>query len=245
MIKINSVLGFILLGMMLSCEHSTQNHSRSIQDSIEILNSSDPLDKITDVSDTLPITSELKNKSITTLNFNTFTITLNRQYQSNQLLTFDHIASDTIEIYTELGQNIEDQIITFKNKDLTLFTIEQGYETSISIMNEGAHCDLITWKHGHSEWKTLQKNQSDEFLCISYTENEKKLFPKISINELKQHVKANCGMEWFNRINTINSINDYPLTVNISKYFLRISELDPLGRKKKTTLISIENPMGC
>jgi len=32
----------------------------------------------------------------------------------------------------------------------------QSFENSITIINEGPHCDLVKWKHYNSEWKELK-----------------------------------------------------------------------------------------
>ena len=73
---------------------------------------------------------------------------------------------DTVYLYSELGETIEGQTISISTEQLINLTIEQRYETSVTIMGEGPHCDLIDWKHYDSEWKTLKLIKLDNLFVI-------------------------------------------------------------------------------
>ena len=66
---------------------------------------------------------------------------------------------DTVNIDIDLGETIEGKIIRIKHhvdyKNIQLF---QRHENSITIMDEGPHCDLTDWKHYYSSWKPLKVN---------------------------------------------------------------------------------------
>ncbi len=112
-------------------------------------------------------------------------------------------------------------------------------------MNEGPHCDLTDWKHFYSDWKSLQTNKKGQFICNKYSEKDYEKFPEISIEDLKQKVKEQCGEEWFNLLDKVKIPTEYPSGVSISRYFLRITGQDKNKGETVTKLIIIETPMGC
>ena len=135
-------------------------------------------------------------------------------------------------------------IIGIETNVLENVKIEQRYETSLTIMDEGPHRDLTEWKHFSSEWKTL-KQKNGKFLCLSYSEKETEKFPESSIEELKAEVKVKCGEKWARHIENVTSLTEYPCGIAISRYFLRITGQFKTNGKKISKLIVIENPMGC
>ena len=157
----------------------------------------------------------------------------------------DQIQNNQVEIYAEVGETIEGQHISISSALLTGFTVEQRYETSITIMDEGPHCDLTEWKHFYSEWKQLKTNKSGHFVCESYTENESKKFPKISMDDLREIAAENCGESWSELLENVKKPTEYPSAVGISRYFLRITGKRKDNGQTVTKMIIIETPMGC
>lgn len=151
---------------------------------------------------------------------------------------------DTVSVYAELGETIEAQFISIKNNQLSDLKIEQRYETSVTIMAEGPHCDLTDWKHYVSDWKQLKKNKIGYFKCLEYTESEREKFFKIALGELKKEVNRSCGEGWENLLSKVKSPVEYPCGVSISRYFLKISGKNKNGQII-TKMIIIEVPMGC
>lgn len=207
-------------------------------------------------SDTLSIPNQTSNEATitnnekevdttTTIKFDELSVFIHRLIISDEDMKIDHIQKDTVKIYAELGETIEGQLVSIASDQLTGLTVEQRYETSVTIMNEGPHCDLTEWKHFYSEWKRLKANNSGQFLYDKYSEKEYEKFPKISIDELKQKVKEECGYEWFKLVEKVKTPTEYPSGVSISRYYLRVTGQRKDNGKTVTKLIVIEMPMGC
>lgn len=183
--------------------------------------------------------------TITSIKFDELSISINRLIIYDEDKKIDQIQKDTVEIYAELGETIEGQLISFSSDKLTGLIVEQRYETSVTIMNEGPHCDLTDWKHFYSNWKPLQTNNLGQFICYKYTKKEYEKFPKISIDNLKQKVKDQCGDEWLKLIENVKKPTEYPSGIGISRYYLRVIGQRKDNGKTVTKLIIIETPMGC
>jgi hypothetical protein len=185
-----------------------------------------------------------ETRSNTTIMFNDFVVSI------QGLAIFDpekmdRIQGDTVEIEVEVGESIEGSFISILSDHISDMRIEQRYETSATIMNEGPHCDLTDWKHFNSAWKSLKQNANGQFLSTEYTEEEHTVFPRVSMDELKQKVKEQCGEEWFKLLVKAKSPTEYPCTIGISRYFLRIIGIRKDNGEKITKLIVLKTPMGC
>lgn len=147
------------------------------------------------------------------------------------------------EVDIELGEELEGATIKIVNSKLTELTIDMRFETSITIMNEGPHCDLIDWKHHTSDWVPLQIIKSNSCKANNYTNLDKEKFPKVTVDEIVEAVEKHC-VGWGEIAKTIKSINEYPSAVSVSRYFLRISGKDETGNKV-TRILTFNVPMGC
>jgi len=183
--------------------------------------------------------------TITTIKFNELSISINRLIIYDEDKRIEQIHKDTVEIYAEYGETIEGQLISISSEQLTALTVEQRYETSVTIMDEGPHCDLTDWKHFYSDWKRLQAINSRQFICNKYSEKDHKKFPKISIDDLKQRVKVQCGDEWLKLVEKVKTSTEYPSRVGISRYYLKVSGRNKENGQTVTKLIIIETPLGC
>lgn len=183
--------------------------------------------------------------TITNIMFKDLSVSLNCLFTNSDGKEITQIQTDTAYVYAGVGENIEGQLISVSSTQLTDLIIEQRYETSITIMNEGPHCDLREWKHFYSEWKPLQTNSTGQFVGDSYSEKEHQKFPDFSITELKQKVKEQCGEEWYKLVANISQPIAYPCAVTISHYYLRITGKHKTSQQTLTKFIIIEAPMGC
>ncbi len=228
-----------------ACNTSSTNTTLATQTDSVI---SDTTGFSTYIADTSTFENEEAEKKAVyafTLKFNELSISIYNFSTDREGGEADQIQGDTVEIYAELGETIEGQLISVSSDQLTDLQVEQRYETSVTIMNEGPHCDLKDWKHFYSEWNKLQVNSEGEFTCDEYTEKESEKFPKISINDLKQTVKEKCSEGWLELIENIKKPTEYPSGVTISRYYLRVSGQRKNNGQTVTKLIIIEMPMGC
>ncbi|MDO5979133.1 SH3 domain-containing protein [Flavivirga spongiicola] len=175
------------------------------------------------------------------INLDTFTLTVDSleawASKTNQ---------DTVNIDIDLGETIEGKIIRIKHhidyKNIQLF---QRHENSITIMDEGPHCDLTDWKHYYSSWKPLKSISKDnQFKTNSYSEEAWNKFIKIDINEFKQAVKTHCGENWATLIKDVKTVNTYPSGVSISTIYLKVI-FTKMNDEKIEKIIAFGIPMGC
>lgn len=155
------------------------------------------------------------------------------------------IFTDKAEFTADLGETLESSVIvidTEKYKDIEIF---QAVETSLTIMDEGPHCDLTNWKHYTSDWRKVKELKLNTFQVTSYNNNEFKQFPKVSIQEVMDAARKHCGEGWAKHIKDIKSIYDYPCDVGVSSYFLKIKATDKASRQRIERTIKISIPMGC
>ena len=243
MTTLQNIIIILILTSLCSCKNSSTNKTAIAQ-----------IDSI--VRDTTNISNQTRNAStftndeeevdtITTIKFIELSVSINRLIIFDEEKKIDQIQKDTVEIYAELGETIEGQLISIASNQLTNLKVEQRYETSVTIMNEGPHCDLTDWKHFYSDWNKLQTNKKGQFICNKYNEMEYEKFPKISIEDLKQEVKEKCGEEWIKLVEKVTIPTEYPSGVNISRYYFQITGQRKDNGQTVTKLIVIVTPMGC
>ena len=78
----------------------------------------------------------------------------------------EDLSSKPINFDLDLSHSIENQIIVlhpFLN-DAREFKIEQQFETSMSVSDEGPHIDLTDWRHYTSDWQEIKKLEGNRFL---------------------------------------------------------------------------------
>ncbi|WP_339657531.1 SH3 domain-containing protein [uncultured Maribacter sp.] len=155
------------------------------------------------------------------------------------------VQNDTAKVYVELGETPEGKKIKIQQSKFKKVEVFQRHENSITIMNEGPHCDLTEWKHYYSDWKKLDFDlTSNTFVSDSYERKDWEKFIEIDINEFKKAVEEECGGYWTELIKDIKTVNEYPSGVSISRIFFKILFTDENGSVIEKT-IEFEIPMGC
>jgi hypothetical protein len=243
MTTLRNIFSIVTLTILCSCNNSSTDKTVATQNDRVV---SDTTSISNQTSNPLTLTNDEEEvDTITTIKFNELSISISRLIVYNEDKKIEQIQKDTVEIYAELGETIEGQLISISSDQLSGLTVEQRYETSVTIMNEGPHCDLTDWKHFYSDWQRLQANNSGQFICDKYSEKEYEKFPKISIDDLKQKVKDQCGDEWLKLVEKIKSPTEYPSGVGISRYYLKVTGQRKDNGQTLTKLIIIETLMGC
>lgn len=155
------------------------------------------------------------------------------------------IQKDTGKVYLELGETPEGKKVKVKQSKFKNIEIFQRHENSVTIMNEGPHCDLTKWKHYYSDWKKLDFDLNENsFVSDSYEREDWEKFIEIDLSELKKAVEKECGGYWPEHIKNIKNVNEYPSGVSMSRIFFKIlltDENDSVTEK----YIEFEIPMGC
>lgn len=155
------------------------------------------------------------------------------------------VQKDTAIVYVELGETPEGKKIKLNFSKFKNIEIYQRHENSVTIMDEGPHCDLKEWKHYYSEWKKLNYDLKENvFISDLYEQEDWDKFIDVNINELKTAVEKECGDYWSEHIKDIKNVYEYPIGVSMSRIFLKILLTDENDIITEKT-ISFEIPMGC
>lgn len=152
--------------------------------------------------------------------------------------------ADTVSVDVELGDTPEGKTLLLKNKNYKRVSIFQRFENSISITNEGPHCDLTEWKHFYSNWEPIEQINRGTYKTLSYNETDWSKFINFSMEELKQEILDYCGSDWIKHVNDVKSIKDYPISVSTSRIFLKILITDSDDNITEK-IIEFKIPMGC
>ena len=179
------------------------------------------------------------------ISFDEFIVTLD-SLNAYPLEPAIEIQKDTIPMGIELGETLEGKTIRVQHlQDYSKIEIFQKHENSITIMDEGPHCDLVNWKHYTSSWKPLKSTSKyGKFTTITYSEKDWNNFIPINIDDLKAEVKKSCGEGWSDLLQDVESLKDFHIGISISKIYLRIVMTD-LNGDKIEKIIAFEIPMGC
>lgn len=145
----------------------------------------------------------------------------------------------------DLGETLESADILIETEKYTDVEIYQAFETSVTIMNEGPHCDLINWRHHTSDWVRLAELKPNTFQTIIYPDHESKKFPTVTIKEVQDAARKQCGDDWADLIKNSKSVYDYPCDIGVSSYFIRLAATDKKTGAKVEKKIVILIPMGC
>ena len=150
---------------------------------------------------------------------------------------------DMISYYTELGVSPENKKVTVKTKiPYKRLAIYQAFETSVTITNEGPHCDLLDWKHYQSAWIPLKYDEGDYF-TLGYTQEDQTRFIPVELEELKEAVGEYCAQSFVQIVSGLETFES-PASVSISTIYIKIIMID-MNDNPIERIIAFEIPMGC
>lgn len=157
---------------------------------------------------------------------------------------FNEDGSDTVYIYLGLAYGIGDRDLHLFHEGITDFSIQQRYETSITVMREGPHCDLTDWKHYDSQWTDL-KRTGDVIRTKNYSLEQREKFPAINMADAVEEVRKQCGDDWADYSSEAKSPTEYPFGVGLSAFYFKIQYIPPGKASKVTKYVVFQEPMGC
>jgi hypothetical protein len=140
--------------------------------------------------------------------------------------------------FIELG----DELKSLRVMEEGEFQIEARILTSLSIMDEGPHWDLLDWKHGESPWFKLKQDESDFVFDVKM---EKDKFPEFENSELINYLEEQkVPQRWVELAQKCKDKKTYPCGVSESHYQFRIyKKVD--GKFKLYSEFELLPPMGC
>lgn len=151
---------------------------------------------------------------------------------------------DTIQTVQELGGITEGAWLKVESSSIANITVEQRFETSVSLSFEGPHCDMVDWKHYLSPWKKLQP-EGAIYHIDTIPDKEEARFPKVSETEFKDAIINHCGQEALQDFEGKFDIHTYPAWVGISRIYLRITGIHTTTKQPSSVILVIWVPMGC
>lgn len=163
-------------------------------------------------------------------------------YGDDDTLHFDNKGNMVIEV--DLGDLPENKTLFLKNNTYRSVKILQCYKNSVTIMNEGSHCDLTDWKHYYSDWKPVKEINKFKYEMLSYTEIDWEQFIPVEIDDLKKAVLEQCGEDWVKHIENVKNVNEYPAGVSTGSVLLKFILTDKENNITEKTIEFII-PMGC
>ena len=164
--------------------------------------------------------------------------------QLSQSYRFHPPFSKESTAYLELGDNLDGQLVKLISSDTDEFRVHIQYETSLTVMDEGPHLDLIDWKHCTTEWLPAAESSSNIFTLPQESQANLDCFPSVTPNEIRDAVLKYGGERWASLLKDNVNINTYPLATAVSSIRIRVQRLS--GKKwVQDALISVKVPMGC
>lgn len=144
----------------------------------------------------------------------------------------------------ELGESIENQIIVLRPwpGDAHELKIEQQFETSMAIGDEGPHIDFTDWKHFTSGWSNLKTLGGNRFLTLKIPHPER--FPQVTRKEIYQVAKELGGRRWARLASECKGPNAGPCYVGVNRITFRISAQER-GRWRVIHRLNFSIPVGC
>ena len=127
------------------------------------------------------------------------------------------------------------------------FRIFERYRTSMTVMGEGPHLDLVDWHHFDSEWMPLDQLAQRKFRTLVSEQMDGSKFPSVTKSELMDAVRKRAYADWPEAIElakTCRSPHHEPCTVGVSSVYFRIEK--QVGDRWTTVgLVEVLIPMGC
>jgi hypothetical protein len=163
-----------------------------------------------------------------------------------QEMIFENTATKVINIDLDLGDNIENQKIVLRPHDgeTREFKIEQQFETSFQVHNEGPHIDLKDWKHYRSNWEEIRAVEKNVFLTPKLREADHTKFPQVTRTEIYNAVFNAGGREWAQKTRRCQTLTDSYCNVGVSRISYRIMVKES-GQWKVINQLNFDIPMGC
>jgi hypothetical protein len=147
----------------------------------------------------------------------------------------------------DVPEYVDGQEITILGGDQsTKFWVSERYRTSMTVMGEGPHLDLVDWRHFDSEWIPLERISERKFRTLARERMKDEKFPATNQAELIAAVRKRAG-DWPEAIDLAKACSGpkaYPCAVGVSSVYFRVEML--VGDQWTTVgNVEVSIPMGC
>jgi len=146
------------------------------------------------------------------------------------------------ELFLDLGEDIDSISILSQGEYRVLLQTH----TSVTVMDEGPHIDLVDWKHGKSAFSLLEK-KDNTFKFVDNSAEAK--FPVVSRDEIvlaltKEVDQHKLNKRWIDVAKNCRDAYSYPCAVAPSLYLFHI-EKRVKGQWELVGKLRAIVPMGC
>ena len=158
-------------------------------------------------------------------------------------LSKDPVVVDDLDV----PEYIDGQEISIVGGDTSAqFRIFERYRTTMTVMGEGPHLDLVDWRHFDSEWIPLDQLDQRRFRTLESDKMDASKFPPTTQAELISAVRKRAA-DWPEALElakTCRSPHHEPCAVGVSSLYFRI-EKQVGDRWIKVGIVEVLIPMGC
>lgn len=156
-----------------------------------------------------------------------------------------HERGDTILIGG--SGDVTGKVFSIASACLDSVSVEQCFETSVTVSGgNGHHTDLRNFRHGYTEWKNLEPNDSAyRFILLAENEEMKLPFPAVTAEELSSALKAQSNWMSADIIRSITLPYSKPCSVVPSAVLLRIAGVDKISGRRVIRYVKVELSIGC
>ena len=123
-------------------------------------------------------------------------------------------------------------------------TFNMAINSNQSIVKEDVpFCVIYNWRAFESEWSQIQLDNYE--LKFKSNENSTLAEIKFTVEEFKDAVKQHCGIEWYNEIEEIASIDELPSELFTSGYTFKIVAKNSKTGNRIEKFIVFNPPTSC
>lgn len=167
---------------------------------------------------------------------------------TDQTITVDLASKPTsTDIVLDLSETIENQLVLLEETPDrgTQFRIQQQFENSMALGDEGPHYDLVDWKHYTSPWQEIENSAPNRFVTRRLSEADYGRFPEVTTSEILNFLrKDGAPKNLIEHARSCTGADSGPCYVTTSRISLRISRKED-GRWKSIHTVNFLIPMGC
>jgi hypothetical protein len=147
----------------------------------------------------------------------------------------------------DVPEDVDEQEIKILGGDeSTQFRVFERYRTSLTVMGEGPHLDLVHWRHYDSEWIPLEQQARRKFRTLARDRMNAEKFPAATKDEILAAVRKEAGV-WPEAVDLAKACKeptDYPCGVSVSSVYFRVEML--VGDEWTSVgVVEVMIPMGC
>ncbi|WP_088342357.1 hypothetical protein [Robiginitalea sediminis] len=154
------------------------------------------------------------------------------------------VFQDTARVYLGLGETLEHTRMRFTFKEKGTLQVRQRFENSLTVMDEGPHCDLTEWKHYRGDWERLPY-RGGAFVLKGYSPEDGMHFPEVTRQEVVAAVREHCGEQWAALAAGAPEALEYPVGVGMNRIYLWVEFFPVSGAGRQEFFVVLELPMGC